>query len=161
MKPLVARPWIILALIFLLGGVTGSLLTIGFGPRFSPPPPGPHDMGNHWMMRLNHRLNLTDDEQAKIRPIVTEAEKKIESVYRPAVGQISKIMQDANASIAEVLTPDQQAELQKMEQDRQMFSHHMHGHEHGHGSGDFHGAGPNEHPPGAPPATPDASSPGH
>jgi Spy/CpxP family protein refolding chaperone len=160
MKPLVVRPWIILALIFVLGAVTGSLLTIGFGPRFSPGPPGPQEMGNHWMMRLTHRLNLTDDQQTKIRPIVTDAEKQIEGVYRPAVGQISKIMQDANASIAQVLTPDQQAELQKMEQEHQTFSHHMHGRDHGHGPGDFHGAGPGGHPPGSP-AAPDASPAAH
>jgi Spy/CpxP family protein refolding chaperone len=145
------RSWIILALIFLLGAATGSLLTIGFGSRFAPGPPGPQEMSNHWLMHLTYRLHLTDDQQSKIRPILTDAATRIESAHRDDVARISKIMEDANAQIAGVLQPDQQAELKKMEQEReQMFLHHMHGHGHP-GGHDFHGPGQDDHPPEPPP----------
>lgn len=139
MKPM--RPWIILALIFVLGAVTGSLLTIGFGPRFAPSTPGPQEMRNHWMLFLVHRLNLTADQQAKIQPIVFKAETNIQAAHRDDIARISAIMKEANASIAEVLDPGQKAELDKMEQERErMFAHHLHGPGHDfHGPGDFHG----------------------
>jgi Spy/CpxP family protein refolding chaperone len=163
MSPSLARPWVIMALIFVLGGITGSLLTIGFGSRFEPgpqPPPGPQELGNHWMMHLAHRLNLTDDQQGKIRPIVTNAVTQIETVHHQDVAAISKIMEDTNAKIAQVLTPDQQAALKQMESERErMFLHHMHGHG---PDDDFHHHGPGDHPPGprpdSQPATPVPSS---
>ncbi len=155
-----ARPWIIMALIFLLGAITGSLLTIGFGSRFAPgpqSPPGAQELSNRWMMHLVHRLNLTDDQQGKIRPIVIEAEQAIESKHHEEVGAISKIMADANAKIAQVLTPDQQAALKQMEIDRErMFLHHMHGHG---PDDDFRHHDPGDHPPGPPPGPAPAPDP--
>jgi Spy/CpxP family protein refolding chaperone len=143
------RPWIILALIFVLGVVTGSLLTVGFGPRFATGTPGPLDIRNHWMVFLVHRLDLTADQQAKIQPIVFKAETNIQAVHRDDIARISAIMKEANASIAEVLDPGQKAELEKMEQDRErMFAHHLHGQ--GHGPGEFHGPH-GDHPHGGPP----------
>jgi len=150
MSPRAVRPWIILALIFLLGAATGSLLTIGFGPRFSGPPPA-HELGNRWMEHLTHRLNLTDDQQAKIQPIVTKAEEQIQAAQREDLGHISSILKEANAGISPLLNPAQQAELQKMEQERErMFQHHQHGP--GHGPDDFHHPGPDDHPPAEPSA---------
>jgi Spy/CpxP family protein refolding chaperone len=147
-----SRPWIILALIFLLGAVTGSLLTIGFGPQFEPPPPpGLQQLGNHWMMHLTQRLNLTGDQQAKIRPIVMDAEQQIVQAHHDDVARIGKIMQDTNARIAAELQPEQQAQLREMESERErMFQHHMHGN---HGPGDFHHEA-DDPPPGPPPTEP-------
>ena len=117
------RPWLIMALIFILGGVTGSLLTIGLGPHFTQGPPGAQEMRNRWMTHLSWRLHLTDEQKAKIEPIVWDAEKRIEDAHREDVGRISGIMQAANASIKPILNPDQQAELEKMESERErMFS---------------------------------------
>jgi Spy/CpxP family protein refolding chaperone len=146
MKSSVVRPWIILALIFLLGAATGSLLTIGLGPHFASAPPGAQEMRNHWMIRLTHRLNLTDDQQTKIQPIIFKAEADIQAVHHDDIGHISSIMKTANANIAQVLNSDQRAELQKMEQDRErMFFRHMHGP--GHGPADFHHPAGEEGPP--------------
>jgi Spy/CpxP family protein refolding chaperone len=151
MNPALARPWVIMALIFVLGAITGSLLTIGFGSRFAPegsPPPGPQEMANHWMMHLTYRLNLTDDQQGKIRQFVVDAETRIDTVHHEDVGAISKIMQDTNAKIAQVLNPDQQAALKQMESERErMFMHHMHGHG---PDDDFHHHGAGDHFPGQP-----------
>jgi Spy/CpxP family protein refolding chaperone len=74
MTSLAARPWIILGLIFLLGAITGSLLTIGFGPR--PGPPGAQQMGSHWMRHLTERLKLSDDQQKQIEPWIMDAEQR-------------------------------------------------------------------------------------
>ena len=149
------RPWVIMALIFALGGITGSLLTIGLGPHFPPgPAPGPQEIGKHWMHHLAWRLHLTDAQVAKIEPIVTDAETKIQEAHRVDVARISGIMQAANASIKPLLNPDQQAELARMESERErMFDGRMHGPGHPHGP--FGGPDAGDHPPGSPaPAAP-------
>jgi Spy/CpxP family protein refolding chaperone len=148
-----ARPWIILALIFLLGAITGSLLTIAFGPR--PMPPGAQEMGNHWMMHLTARLKLSDDQQARIRPLVMDAEQQIERAHHEDVDRISSIMQETNAKIEEVLAPDQRAELKQMESERErMFFRHLHGH----GPGDYHRP-EDQGPPGPPPGPAPTNAP--
>lgn len=143
MKLLLVRPWIILALIFLLGGITGSLLTIAFGPR--PEPPGPEVMGRHIMAHLTEGLKLTDDQQQKIRPIVMDAAKQIALVHRDDVAKIGKIMEDTHVKISEQLRPEQKDALREMESERERnFFRHMHG---GHGPGDFHRPNDGNHPP--------------
>jgi hypothetical protein len=143
------RPWFVMALIFLLGIATGSLLTIGLGPRFMTPP-GAQEMKNRWMMHLIHRLNLTADQQAKIQPIIADAETQIQSTHRDDVSRISGIIQAANNNISKVLTSDQQEELKKLESERERtFSGHMRG------PGMHRPDGGNHHPPPdlPPPAT--------
>jgi hypothetical protein len=146
MNRFVSLPWLVMALIFLLGIGSGVLLTIGLGPRFSTPP-GAQEMRNRWMMRLTHRLNLTDDQQAKIQPIVADAETQIQAVHHEDVGRVSGILQAATTKISALLNPDQQAELGKMERERErMFQGRMHGP----GMHDMGGPGGGPPPPAAP-----------
>ena len=73
-------------------------------------------------------------------------------MQRDDLGRISAILKDANAGIAQVLNPAQQAELQKMEQERErMFLRHPHGP--AHGPDDFHRPDADDHPPGPPPTS--------
>ena len=149
MTALAARPWIIIGLIFVLGGMTGSLLTIGFGPR--PGPPGAQQMGSHWMQHLTDRLKLSEDQQKQIEPWIMDAEQQIEKEHREDVANISRIMKETNAKIAEVLKPEQRDELKEMESERErMFFRHQHG---GHGPGGSH------HPEAGGPPPPDAPEP--
>jgi hypothetical protein len=160
-----ARPWIIMALIFLLGAATGALLTIGFGGRFAGgPSPNPQELRNLWLHHLTFRLHLTDAQVARIEPIVTDAENNIEQAHREDVGHIFEIMQKANASIKPLLNPDQQAELARMETERErVFDGHMpdgHLHGPGHRHGSFGEPDANDRPPGSPPPdSPPASKP--
>ena len=148
-----ARPWLILALIFILGAITGALLTVAFAPP--PGPPGPQQMGNHWMTHLTERLKLTDDQQEKIRPIVMDAEKQIISAHHEDVAKIGSIMQEADAKIAEQLQPDQREALKQLQKDRErMFFRHMHS---GRGPGEHH-PDDDDHPPGPPAVSPPPSS---
>ncbi len=154
MTSIQARPWIILGLIFILGGITGSLLTIAFGPR--PTPPGAQQMGSHWMRHLTDRLKLSDDQQAKIEPLIMDAEQRIEKVHHEDVANISRIMQDTNAKIAEILQPGQRDELKQMESERErMFLRHTHG---SHGPGDYHRPEDGGLPPGPPADAPAPSA---
>jgi Spy/CpxP family protein refolding chaperone len=141
------KPWLVLAIIFIAGILTGSALTMALSPHFAKPP-APRDMRQHWMARLTDRLKLTPDQQAKIQPILADATTKAQALHRDEVQRGSQIFKAANEQISALLTPDQKVELQKMEAEREkMFSGHMHRH----GGPDDDGRMPPPPPP-APPA---------
>jgi Spy/CpxP family protein refolding chaperone len=165
------KSWLLLAVIFVIGIVTGSALTIGLASHFMRPH-GAQEMKNHWMMFLTQRLTLTADEQAKIQPILSEATNNIQALHRDEVDRGSQIIKAANDQIAQVLTPDQKVELQKMESEREkMFMGHMHpwGPPHDGPDGPPGGPDPMRHhwdddappppPPGAPPPPPGQTNP--
>src|ERR1700733_12887240 len=102
------KPWLFLALIFVAGIMTGVALTVGLGSHFRSES-GPQQMKSHWMLHLTHQLNLTNDQQAKIDPILTDAENKIQAARKENMDTVSDIIQKTNAQIATILTPDQQA----------------------------------------------------
>jgi Spy/CpxP family protein refolding chaperone len=149
------KSWLLLAVIFIVGIVTGSALTIGLGAHFKHQP-GAQQMKHHLMAHLVKRLNLTTDQQAKIQPIVADTESKIQSLQRDEVERGSQIFKAANEQISALLTPEQKVELQKMESEREkMFSGHMRpwGPPHDSPGGVHHHGGPDD---GMMPPPPDA-----
>ena len=126
MSPTV-KPWLLLGGIFLIGVVTGGVLVMGLGPRFIHPSlQSARGMKVHWMESLTKRLNLTADQQAKIQPILTDADTKFQALIHDERQHGSQIFKDADDQISALLTPDQQVELKKMEAEREkMFSGHM------------------------------------
>jgi Spy/CpxP family protein refolding chaperone len=144
------KSWLLLAVIFIAGILTGVGLTIGLGPHFKHPP-GPQQMKHLWMVSLVQRLNLTVDQQAKIEPILADATTRIQSLHRDEMERGAQIFKSAHDQIAALLTPQQEVELQKMESDREkMFSGHMR--PWGSPGGMFHHNGPDENAPPPPPA---------
>jgi len=169
------KPWLILAVIFIAGGFTGSALTMVFSGQFmhraGGPPGPPGDMQQMWMLNLTNHLKLTADQQAKIEPIVRETAEKVQKVHRDEFGQVRDILKASDDQIAAILTPDQQAELKQMiEQREKDFSGHMrrwghdggpdgmHDHFHG-GPGGAYPGGPPDQPPGNPPPEPPPAPP--
>jgi Spy/CpxP family protein refolding chaperone len=140
------KPWLAMGLIFVVGMVTGAALLFSFRGEWMHPP-GAQQLRHLWLTHLTHRLNLTADQQAKIQPILADAGNQIQALHRGEVDRIAQIMNSANGRIAPLLTPEQQAELQKMEQEgRRDFSGHMRSWD---GPPEHHsGDGP---PPGGPP----------
>jgi len=115
-------PWLAMTLIVLIGAVTGAALTIGFRSEWAHPP-GPKQMRNHWLGRLNEQLHLTPDQESKIEPILGQAGDQIKKVHQEEVGKIMQILDAADAQIAPLLTADQQAEFARMHRER---FHHLH-----------------------------------
>jgi len=119
------KPWLVLAVIFIAGILTGVSLTIVVGPRFKQAPEQ-RDMRKHWLMYLTHELDLTPDQQAKIQPILTDANSELQSVHHDEMRRGAQIFKGVHEQIAALLTPEQQVKLQKMESERQkMFSGYM------------------------------------
>ena len=161
------KSWLLLGGIFVVGVITGSALTIGLGSHFMHPP-GAQQINRLWMAQLVQRLDLTADQQARIKPILADAKTRIQSLHRDEVERGSQIMKAAHDQISALLTPEQKVELQKMEAEREkMFLDHMRpwGPPHEGPGGMRHHGGPNDGmmpppPPPAPSAPTNAPPPG-
>jgi len=152
------KPWLVLAVIFIAGILTGVALTVVLGPHFKRPMEqrGSRD---HLLDFLTQRLKLTADQQAKVQPITVDAEQKLHALHHEELERGSQIFKAMDDQISALLTPDQQAELQKMESEREkMFSGHMH--PWGSPGGMFHHDGPDENAPPPPPPPTNAPTSG-
>ena len=156
------KPWLVLAVIFVAGVLSGAALTIVLAPRLMHPgrPPDRAQMEKHIMAQLTRELGLSADQQAKIDPIVKETAKELHEVHIDEVQRVSHIISLSNDEIKPILTPDQKTQLEKfIAEGESSFS----GHGKNWGGPGFHGGGPDggappqEPPPGPPPtnAAPD------
>jgi Spy/CpxP family protein refolding chaperone len=111
---------------------------------------GAHPWAHHGDMlaRLTKQLDLTDDQQTKLKPILEAGHTQMQTIHQDStLSQQDKMakMKDAreslNSQINAVLTPDQQTKFAAMQEK-------MRNHRHGGGGPDAGGA------PAAPSATP-------
>ena len=64
--------------------------------------------------RMAKRLNLTEEQQAKILPILQEKQGRMREIHQ----QMKDVRQDAMAKIEEQLTPEQREKFQKAKETR-------------------------------------------
>jgi Spy/CpxP family protein refolding chaperone len=116
------KAWLLLGGIFIVGVVTGGALTFGFASHFRSAH-NEAEIRTHLMTMYVRRLDLTDDQRAKIVPIVRDTAHSIQDLHHDEVSRGSEIFRTANEKILAILTPDQKAQLQKIEQEQEaMFS---------------------------------------
>jgi len=159
------KPWLILAVIFVAGGFTGSALTMVFSGHFMHPP---DDMRQAWLGRLTRQLNLTPDQQAKIDPIIRDTADKVQKIHGEEFDKIRPILQASDDQIAAILTPEQKTELKQMAAKREedflrrqrQWGPHNGGPDGMHDGGHFHdGGGPGGGYPPPPPQGPGPANP--
>jgi len=99
------------------GGYGGSQ---GEGGRRGPISPADQ------LKRMTKELNLTADQQAKVKPILVDAEKKMEDVRNDSSGdrqtmrgKMMQIRQDSNDQIRALLDDKQKEKFDKQQQERQ------------------------------------------
>ena len=63
---------------------------------------------------FSKKLNLTAEQQEKIRPIKEDKEKAIKELYKETWDKKMKIMDDTHAKIKAFLTPEQQKKFEEM-----------------------------------------------
>ncbi|MFN2623826.1 MAG: Spy/CpxP family protein refolding chaperone [Chthoniobacterales bacterium] len=85
------------------------------GEHGSHPGPGPH----HMMMEnplehLSKDLNLTDDQKAKVQPIIDQAKPQLAAIHKEAMEKMHAVMENAGNQIRPLLTPEQQQKLDAM-----------------------------------------------
>lgn len=101
-------------------------------PQGPPPGMGEH-MGHRPMMpsvadRIKHltqKLNLTDDQQAKLKPILEDQRKQMEQIHNDSslsredrFSKMQQVRASSDTQIKAVLTADQQKKFDKMREEQ-------------------------------------------
>src|SRR5258708_35641222 len=125
-----ALKWKLIAgfvLVFLAGGATGVFMSAATAHHFF----GVHRHGfaaQAMKNRLQWQLRLTEEQMAKISPIIEKAGAKLEEIRGDTGRRVRETIAEAHREIAPILTPEQQQRLKDMEEHRRRwFQHHRHG----------------------------------
>lgn len=109
-------------LIFIGGFATGLLVAPAIGRRFLRPPP-PEELSRHMLSRLQSRLGLTAEQEAKVQPILESTAAEMEAMRRATAEKVAARISQTNREISSLLTPEQQKELEAMERERHARLH--------------------------------------
>lgn len=112
-------------LIFLAGAVTGTLVAPMVGRSFMKLPDSQH-MSQHMIERLHSGLDLTDEQTAKIRPLVENTCADMATIHRQTMQRVMDRVAETNAKISTFLTPEQQVKFKKMEAEHKSHLRHFH-----------------------------------
>lgn len=133
-----ALKWKLIAgflLVFMAGGATGVFVTMSIGHQFMFGQ-HPHGMVAQTMKnRLRWQLRLTDDQMAKISPIIEKTGAQLEEIRGDTGKRVRDAITQSHREISQYLTPEQQERLKQMEERR---SHWM---QHRGGGGPWHRSG--------------------
>lgn len=124
-----ALKWKIIAgflLVFIAGSATGVFVTMAIGHHFML---AAHSGAAAQTMRnrLRWQLGLTDEQMAKIGPIIDKAGAQLEEIRGDTGRHVREVLTQAHRDIAQYLTPEQQQRLKQMEERRQHWMQQHHG----------------------------------
>jgi hypothetical protein len=91
------------------GGMGGGMMG---GRRNGPPDPAL--MTDRMLNRLSNQLSLTDDQKAKLKPILDAQAAEMQKDMQTQHDAMQKSMDDTKAKIKALLTPDQQKQFDAM-----------------------------------------------
>ena len=122
-----ALKWKLIAgfvLVFVAGGATGVFISAATAHHFF----GAHRHGfaaQAMKNRLQWQLKLTDEQMAKISPIIEKTGTKLEEIRGDTGRRVRDTIAESHREIAPLLTPEQQQRLKEMEaRHRRWFQHH-------------------------------------
>ena len=122
-----ALKWKLIAgfvLVFLAGGATGVFFSAATAHHFL----GAHRHGfaaQAMKNRLQWQLRLTEEQMAKISPIIEKTGTQLEQIRGDTGRRVRETIAEAHREIAPILTPEQQQRLKQMEErHRRWFQHH-------------------------------------
>ncbi len=95
--------------IFLLGGITGSLTTLGLakkalGQRLRN---SPQTSAAIWIERLDRKLDLTPEQEAAFKPVLEHSLRELQTVRRRAFFTARHILEDAESRLVPELSDRQ------------------------------------------------------
>src|SRR5882724_10506298 len=123
-----ALKWKLIAgfvLVFLAGGATGVFVSATTAHHFF----GAHRRGfaaQAMKNRLQWQLRLTDEQMAKISPIIEKTGTQLEEIRGDTGKRVRETIAQAHRDIAPILTPEQKDRLQQMEQRQRRWIHRGH-----------------------------------
>ena len=113
----------VFAVLFLTGGVSGSLITYSVVRKQAMlnPTRTVHTWTENLIQKIKHAGRLTPEQSAKIQPRVETAVKQMKSIQLQAMQQGSDVLDAALAEIETGLNPDQQRRLERFRERRRAF----------------------------------------
>jgi periplasmic protein CpxP/Spy len=75
---------------------------------------GPHHMMGNPLEHLSKDLNLTEDQKARVQPIIDETKPQIIAIHKEAMAKTHALLETATAQIRPLLTPEQQVKFDAM-----------------------------------------------
>jgi uncharacterized membrane protein len=114
---------LVFAVLFLTGGLSGSVITYSVLRRQAPQNPTRsfHSWTANLMEKIQRIGRLTPEQSAKIRPRVEAAVKQMQSIQVQSMQQGSDALDAALAEIEPELNPDQQKRLERFRERRRTF----------------------------------------
>jgi Spy/CpxP family protein refolding chaperone len=76
--------------------------------------PGPEHMMGNPFDHLSKDLELTDEQKAKVQPIIDQTKPQIEAIHQEAMQKMHALLENAGAQIRPLLTPEQQQKFDAM-----------------------------------------------
>lgn len=114
---------LVFAVLFLTGGLSGSVITYSVLRRHALPNPTRnfHSWTENLMEKIQRNARLTPEQSTKIRPRVEAAVKQMQSIQIQSMQQGSDALDAALAEIEPELNPDQQKRLERFRERRREF----------------------------------------
>lgn len=100
--------------IFLAGAVTGGFVSLRVASSISEKRITPDRFGPAQMERLAQRLDLTDEQLEKIRPIINQTAENVNKTRRDTFKATADLIDRMDAEVAKVLTAEQRERLAAM-----------------------------------------------
>ena len=97
-----------LVVVFVLGialGVLGTYVVTTRVFAFGSTDHSPATQRAHYIDRLNHQVNLTDDQQKQIDTVLASVQARYDAIHQSVVPQFDQARQDGRAQIRQLLTP--------------------------------------------------------
>ena len=111
--------------IFGAGALTGALIAPMIGRSFMRPP-DPQQMSRQMLAHLRSGLDLTDEQTAKIKPLIEHTCFDMGTIHRETTQRVLNRIAETNAKVSAFLTPAQKAKFKKMEEEHRIRIHHIH-----------------------------------
>ena len=83
------------------------------GPKHEHGPGPHHEMGNP-LEHLSKDLNLTDDQKAKVQPIIDQTKPQMQAIHQEAMQKMHALLESAATQIRPLLNPQQQQKFDAM-----------------------------------------------
>jgi len=103
-------------LVFVAGVMTGAFFGASHARHLFFGPHHRQTMSDRMLHRLRVQLHLTDEQAAKISPVVDKAVVDLEEIRRSTGQRVQETMKEAHREMAANLTEEQRAKLRDMEE---------------------------------------------
>jgi hypothetical protein len=112
-----SQPWkviFVLLGIFVAGGITGGFATARVCKNKMINRPVPEEWAPKAMKRIVERLELTPEQQDRIRPVVRSHMEELNRVRNHSMAQTQAVVEEMQREISDELTPEQRVKYAQM-----------------------------------------------